>query len=598
MPMPVDIEVIRAFLRTAYNGANEEYIDKFTPFILGNQTEKVIDLGVHFRVVRCSSKRLAKVLIQKEMEDDEYIIQTVGSRHVQQLWVAVKGFKKLLKIKDIDAHKVYRDMEKRVKACVVNMQEVPVTTPHEVEQSGPRITVSTPNAMAQGGAVPTSDTMVDSETPLSNVQTTDAARDIASTSATPADNASINLDDLIIEKLRATFTTPEQLKFVKDCYKYLRCNNIDMIVDIDDVADFIGSAKNALVSKLVGGRSTGEFVENQHYKIIEGIATGNGKLPTKYYLTTDTFKRLCMLSRTEKGAEVRNYFIGMEDIVHTILEQASTSPVATTNSRNAIVTRGARVRSNNTRTVAVSRTPIQSVTIVGSQPRPRVTSLVPIVSSNIVPIHGVPVNYKPANGIYVIEHGVCETTGNNVYEYGEGFVNDRVRKHLQEDKFAKAVILASVGSANSLPVEQTIKSVVFPHLVDICVNDKNKREFFAAPPEASRALLQKIVDSVLSVHKELIEHLQFDDDVIVDKTCSLNTTLEVEKQKTKTADANARIAEADSKARIAEADSKARIAEATNRKQVLDILQAQPDILNNLIQARPEMINDLIKLVQ
>ena len=533
MSVPVDIEVIRAFLRTAYNGANEEYIDKFTPFILGNQTEKVIDLGVHFRVVRCSSKHLAKVLIQKEMEDDEYIIQTVGSRHVQQLLVAVKGFKKLLKIKDIDAHKVYRDMEKRVKAYVVNMQENPVNmpTPEDVPRE-PGTGLSTPTLARHAG-----NATIELGTPLED--------------AYP--------DNLIVNELRATFAEGEKLRFIKIFYKYLRCNDADIIIDLDDVADLLGSSKAALVTKIDGARRTDEFIENQHYKKVGGRATVNGRLPTKYYVTTSAFKRVCLLSQTTKGADLWMYFNKMESIVRTILANVHAIASVPTGTHHFIETHVETVHNITDHIVDVPSSSTQSATNALSRPRQQVTTLVPILKSNFDPIHGMHVTYKPSKGTYIIEHGHCKTTGKIVLEYGEGFVNDRVRKHLQENKHARVVILASVGSADSLAVEQTIKSVVTPYLVDIKVNGKNKKEYFACEPDVAPGVMQDIVDTVSRVHGQLLIRLEFGGIVIVDKTQSADNILEIEREK-----------------RMAE--------EAKFRKRALDMIESRPDKFDELIK--------------
>ena len=126
MPGTVNIEAVVSFLKSIYR-AGEEYIQKFTPFILGDQNNKVIDIGVHYEIIKCSTKRQAKVLMGKVLTESEFIIRRAGSRHVQQLWVDVNGLKKLLGKKDKDGYKMYEDMEATVKIYTLTIQEYMLT---------------------------------------------------------------------------------------------------------------------------------------------------------------------------------------------------------------------------------------------------------------------------------------------------------------------------------------------------------------------------------------------------------------------------------------------------------------------------------------
>lgn len=104
--------------------------------------------------------------------------------------------------------------------------------------------------------------------------------------------------------------------FVNHFHMYLLAKQDEFVIDLDDVYEWIGftqkhHAKRALVRVLT---------ENESYIITKGNDDDGrgGHNKDVIMMTVRGFKKLCMSSGTEKGQEVREYYIAMEEI---LLEQ-------------------------------------------------------------------------------------------------------------------------------------------------------------------------------------------------------------------------------------------------------------------------------------
>ena len=101
--------------------------------------------------------------------------------------------------------------------------------------------------------------------------------------------------------------------FIDDFYNiYDPDKNIlnDFSINIDTIAKWINSKKGKLKETLVN-----TYTKNIDYKITkekEGkISKSNKEI---IMLTADCFKRLCLLSKTDKAEEVRTYFLELEKL--------------------------------------------------------------------------------------------------------------------------------------------------------------------------------------------------------------------------------------------------------------------------------------------
>ena len=96
-------------------------------------------------------------------------------------------------------------------------------------------------------------------------------------------------------------------------YDFNEYNNDDFIINIDVVAIWLESRKSRIKETLIN-----TYNKNIDYKISKEkpnskISKSNKEI---ILLTPDCFKRICLLSKTKKGEEVRTYFIELEKLIN------------------------------------------------------------------------------------------------------------------------------------------------------------------------------------------------------------------------------------------------------------------------------------------
>ncbi len=103
-------------------------------------------------------------------------------------------------------------------------------------------------------------------------------------------------------------------KFIEDFYSIAReeYRENDFAIDFDQIVNWLRVRKDHLKRLLIDN-----FEEEYDYIIEkEKIKHKTGaSIRENIFLTSNCFKELCMLSRTEKAREVRKYFIAMENLV-------------------------------------------------------------------------------------------------------------------------------------------------------------------------------------------------------------------------------------------------------------------------------------------
>lgn len=93
----------------------------------------------------------------------------------------------------------------------------------------------------------------------------------------------------------------------------------DMVVDLDQVAKWLGVRKQALIKTLHESYKKGiDYIDIAVPRI---SGKHGGQLKRAQTLTPDCFKRLCMRSRSKKAEDVRTYFIQLEALVIKYREQ-------------------------------------------------------------------------------------------------------------------------------------------------------------------------------------------------------------------------------------------------------------------------------------
>jgi hypothetical protein len=141
-----------------------------------------------------------------------------------------------------------------------------------------------------------------------------------------------NVQDKLIVKLNETFQDSEQRWYAANLYLYLNYHPTDDYpIDLDNVYSMIGfankeNAKRTLVNNFKVGHDykihVGEEVNPARPKGRTDGLLHNSEWKGKQtvLLNTDTFKDLCMISRTEKGKEIRKYYLKLESISNSLVK--------------------------------------------------------------------------------------------------------------------------------------------------------------------------------------------------------------------------------------------------------------------------------------
>jgi hypothetical protein len=149
----------------------------------------------------------------------------------------------------------------------------------------------------------------------------------------------------LINKIKSKFNTDEQQLFVSSFYCYLNYKKDDYCIDLDDIWEWLGftrrdNSKKSLCKNFaepedykilqiydkiceenfappVGG------AKNLHIKICEEKETRGGFNKEQILMKVDTFKAFCLIAKTKKGKEIRNYFLKLEETLYEVIDEES-----------------------------------------------------------------------------------------------------------------------------------------------------------------------------------------------------------------------------------------------------------------------------------
>jgi phage anti-repressor protein len=133
---------------------------------------------------------------------------------------------------------------------------------------------------------------------------------------------SLNLQSKIVDKLNETFNQQQQHWYVANLYMYMNYHPTnDFPINLEDVFKMIGFANKGNAMKTIKSN----FIENEDYKIAlfhtEKRKNEGGYNKETVMLNTDTFKNLCMIAKTERGKEIRKYYVKLENIYNEIIKE-------------------------------------------------------------------------------------------------------------------------------------------------------------------------------------------------------------------------------------------------------------------------------------
>ena len=141
-----------------------------------------------------------------------------------------------------------------------------------------------------------------------------------------ASTLSLNLQSKIVDKLNKTFDEQEQHWYVANLYMYMNYHPTnDYPINLEDVFKMIGFANKENAKRTLKNN----FIENDDYvtllvprdeqKLNDETRGGHNK--ETVMLNIDTFKNLCMIAKTEKGKEIRKYYVKLENIYNEIIKE-------------------------------------------------------------------------------------------------------------------------------------------------------------------------------------------------------------------------------------------------------------------------------------
>ena len=98
-------------------------------------------------------------------------------------------------------------------------------------------------------------------------------------------------------------------KFIDDFFSLYDENtkDTDFIINIDSISIWLKLRKDSIKKTL-----TESYRQNIDYKILKKTNNNFGRPSELIMLTSECFKRICMLTKSSKGEEVRSYYIQLE----------------------------------------------------------------------------------------------------------------------------------------------------------------------------------------------------------------------------------------------------------------------------------------------
>jgi phage anti-repressor protein len=131
-------------------------------------------------------------------------------------------------------------------------------------------------------------------------------------------NISLNVQSKMISELEQTFTEEETRWYIANFYVYMNYHPTnDYPINLENVLKMMGFAHKKNAKRTLENN----FTKDDDYKITV-LPKEQGKFATEQImLNIDTFKNLCMISKTDKGKEIRKYYVKLENIYNKIIKE-------------------------------------------------------------------------------------------------------------------------------------------------------------------------------------------------------------------------------------------------------------------------------------
>ena len=152
----------------------------------------------------------------------------------------------------------------------------------------------------------------------------------------PISKLSNSYNNKLLCALKNNFTSYEQQLFVSSFYCYLNYDkNTEFVIDLDNVWKWLGFSQKINILRLLEKNfmldndyknlaldssklnyQKEEKLENEIYNKQNG-----GQNKQTILLTIKCFKSLCLKAQTKKAAEIHEYYMKMEEVLHKIIEE-------------------------------------------------------------------------------------------------------------------------------------------------------------------------------------------------------------------------------------------------------------------------------------
>ena len=133
---------------------------------------------------------------------------------------------------------------------------------------------------------------------------------------------SLNSKSKMIDLLNTEFTEQESQWYITNLYIYLNYHPTnDYPINLENVYKMLGFANKGNAMKTIKSN----FTKDEDYKItlfrMEKRKNEGGFNKEDVMLNIDTFKNLCMIAKTDKGKEIRKYYVKLENIHNKIIKE-------------------------------------------------------------------------------------------------------------------------------------------------------------------------------------------------------------------------------------------------------------------------------------
>jgi phage anti-repressor protein len=125
----------------------------------------------------------------------------------------------------------------------------------------------------------------------------------------------------MVKVMNEEFTESEQRWYIANLYVYMNYHPTnDFPINLANVFKMIGFANKGNAMKTIKSN----FIKDEDYKtslLPKEKSSWGGSGSEQIMLNVDTFKNLCMLAKTDKGKEIRKYYVKLENIYNKIIKE-------------------------------------------------------------------------------------------------------------------------------------------------------------------------------------------------------------------------------------------------------------------------------------